>query len=86
MSTSTEAISLVARLDEMGVLALQDGQTLADVAMVIDQQTQNVKLCPNCGHCPTCGQVPCCTLPADTKYPSDVDQSGIGCGTAPIGA
>ena len=79
MSTSTEAISLVARLDEMGVLTLQDGQTLADVAMVIDQQTQSTKLCPNCGHCPTCGQIPCCTLPADTKYPTGIDQSSVVC-------
>ena len=36
MGASMEAISLVARLDEMGVLALHDGQTLADLAMDID--------------------------------------------------
>jgi len=36
MGASIEAISLVACLDQMGVLALHDGQTLADLAMAID--------------------------------------------------
>ncbi len=36
MGASTESILLVARLDEMGVLALHDGQTLVDLAMAID--------------------------------------------------
>ena len=36
MSASIESILIVARLDEMGVLALHDGQTLADLARAID--------------------------------------------------
>ena len=36
MSISIKSILLVARLDEMGILALHDGQTLADVAEAID--------------------------------------------------
>ena len=36
MSASVEAILLVARLDEMGILKPHDGQTLAGVALAID--------------------------------------------------
>ncbi len=36
MSASMTSMLLVARLDEMGILALHEGQTLADLAMAID--------------------------------------------------
>ena len=42
MSISTEAILLVARLDEMEILVLRDGQTLADVARIVDEHIQSV--------------------------------------------
>lgn len=37
MKISMEAILLVSRLDEMGVLTLNEGQTLADIAEAIDR-------------------------------------------------
>ncbi len=36
MGVSMESLSLVARLDEMGVFALNEGQTLANLAAAID--------------------------------------------------
>jgi len=36
MEVSIESMLIVARLDEMGVLDLCEGQTLADIAMALD--------------------------------------------------
>ena len=37
MKISMKSIIIVARLDEMGFISLQDGQTLAEVAKAIDE-------------------------------------------------
>lgn len=37
MSVSTEALLVVARLDERGWLSLADGESLIDVARVVDE-------------------------------------------------
>ncbi len=41
MGISMKAILLVARLDEMGVLTLRNGQTLLDIAEAIDVIQKN---------------------------------------------